>query len=135
MKQANRLILGLLLCACALLVQAQEAGFPALSGRVVDRAELLDAATEARLTQLLASYEQASGNQLVVVTVPGLQGRSIEEFGVELGRRWGIGQGFERFFDESGGGVSGSGFWMRRSVPAPDPADRLISASTSARNC
>ncbi|GAB3385489.1 hypothetical protein GCM10027514_25960 [Azotobacter armeniacus] len=82
----------MLLCACALAVQAQEASFPALSGRVVDRAELLDATTEARLTQMLAAHEQATGDQLVVVIVPDLQGRSIEEFGVELGRRWGIGQ-------------------------------------------
>ncbi|MFC0709447.1 TPM domain-containing protein [Azorhizophilus paspali] len=91
MTPAPRVFLALLLCACA-LVQAQEAGFPALTGRVVDRAGLLDAATEARLTQMLAAHEQASGDQLVVVTVPDLQGRGIEEFGVELGRRWGIGQ-------------------------------------------
>ncbi|WKN23608.1 TPM domain-containing protein [Azotobacter vinelandii] len=92
MRPAHRLIQGLLLCACALVVQAQEVSFPALSGRVADRAELLDASTEARLTQMLAAHEQATGDQLVVVTVPDLQGRSIEEFGVELGRRWGIGQ-------------------------------------------
>lgn len=92
MSAAHRLFQGLLLCACALLVQAQEVSFPTLSGRVVDRADLLDASTEARLTQMLAAHEQATGDQLVVVTVPDLQGRSIEEFGVELGRRWGIGQ-------------------------------------------
>ncbi|SEQ37140.1 uncharacterized protein SAMN04244573_01464 [Azotobacter beijerinckii] len=92
MSAAHRLLQGLLLCACALLVQAQEVSFPTLSGRVVDHADLLDASTEARLTQMLAAHEQATGDQLVVVTVPDLQGRSIEEFGVELGRRWGIGQ-------------------------------------------
>jgi len=92
MRQAHRLLQGMLLCACTLAGQAQEASFPALSGRVVDRAELLDAPTEARLTQMLAAHEQAAGEQVVVVTVPDLQGRSIEEFGVELGRRWGIGQ-------------------------------------------
>lgn len=92
MRQAQRLLQGMLLCACTLAVQAQEASFPALSGRVVDRAELLDAPTEARLTQMLAAHEQAASEQVVVVTVPDLRGRSIEEFGVELGRRWGIGQ-------------------------------------------
>ena len=92
MTLAPRLLQGLLLCVCTLVVQAQEASFPALTGRVVDRAELLDAPTEARLTQMLAAHEQASGDQLVVVTVPDLAGRGIEEFGVELGRRWGIGQ-------------------------------------------
>ncbi|MBE7374930.1 TPM domain-containing protein [Pseudomonas lopnurensis] len=90
MIRALALILGLLVCATG--ASAQQAGLPALSGRVVDQAELLDAQAEARLTSLLAAHEQASGEQLVVVTVPDLQGRSIEEFGVELGRSWGIGQ-------------------------------------------
>ena len=71
---------------------AQESDLPALTGRVVDRAELLDTQAEARLTSMLAGHEQATGEQVVVVTVPDLGGRSIEEFGLELGRTWGIGQ-------------------------------------------
>lgn len=73
-------------------VAAQEVELPALTGRVVDQAELLDTQAEARLTSMLAAHEQASGEQVVVVTVPDLQGRSIEDFGVDLGRKWGIGQ-------------------------------------------
>ncbi|WP_372873713.1 YgcG family protein [Pseudomonas sp.] len=86
-----RLPLVLLLCAWAWMAQAQPE-FPPLSGRVVDQAELLDAPTEARLSQLLAAHEQASGEQLVVVTLPNLQGVAIEDFGYQLGRHWGIGQ-------------------------------------------
>ncbi|MDO9321931.1 MAG: TPM domain-containing protein, partial [Pseudomonas sp.] len=86
-----RLPLALLLVACAALAQA-EPNFPALSGRVVDQAGMLDAATSTRLTQELASHEQATGNQLVVVTLPNLQGLPIEDFGYQLGRHWGIGQ-------------------------------------------
>ncbi|WP_394359062.1 TPM domain-containing protein [Metapseudomonas boanensis] len=71
---------------------AEEVGFPALSGRVVDRAELLDNQAELSLARMLAAHEQATSDQVVVVTVPDLQRRSIEDFGVELGRRWGIGQ-------------------------------------------
>lgn len=71
---------------------AQELELPSLSGRVVDNAELLDTQAEARLTSMLAAHEQATTEQVVVVTVPELQGRSIEEFGVALGRAWGIGQ-------------------------------------------
>src|SRR5690606_22456892 len=36
--------------------------------------------------------EQKSTDQLVVVTVPSLQGYEIEEYGYQLGRHWGIGQ-------------------------------------------
>ena len=87
----TRLLLFSLLLTCASAF-AQEAALPALTGRVVDNAELLDAQAEARLTRMLAAHEQATGEQVVVVTVPDLQGRSIEEFGVQLGREWGIGQ-------------------------------------------
>ncbi|WP_217477486.1 TPM domain-containing protein [Stutzerimonas stutzeri] len=84
------LIFALLVWASGLAAQALE--LPPLTGRVVDRAELLDTQAEARLTGMLAAHEKASGEQVVVVTVPNLQGRSIEEFGVALGRAWGIGQ-------------------------------------------
>lgn len=66
--------------------------FPTLSGRVVDQARLLDAPTEAALTQKLATLEADTGDQLVVVTLDSLQGYEIEEYGYRLGRHWGIGQ-------------------------------------------
>jgi len=85
-----------LLCALAffssLAVGADEQTLPELTGRVVDQAELLGPNAEQQLTQMLTAHEQASSEQVVVVTVPSLQGRSIEQFGVELGRAWGIGQ-------------------------------------------
>src|SRR5262249_4947581 len=65
---------------------------PALSGRVVDEANILDQTTRAALTQKLADLEAKTTDQLVVVTLRSLQGTSIEDFGVELGRRWRIGQ-------------------------------------------
>jgi uncharacterized protein len=69
---------------------AQE--FPKLTGRVVDNANLLSPADEAALTQKLAALEQASTRQLVVATVPDLQGYPIEDYGYRLGRAWGLGQ-------------------------------------------
>jgi len=66
--------------------------FPQLTGRVVDGANLLTAADEAGMTADLEALEAKSSNQLVVVTLPSLQGFEIEEFGYRLGRHWGIGQ-------------------------------------------
>lgn len=63
-----------------------------LTGRVVDSAQMIEAQTESRISALLDAHERATTNQLVVVTVPGLQGDSIESFGYQLGRKWGIGQ-------------------------------------------
>lgn len=66
--------------------------FPALTGRVVDQAGILSPPTRARLTKLLAAHEQATSNQVVVVTLESLQGYAIDDFGYQLGRHWGIGQ-------------------------------------------
>jgi uncharacterized protein len=71
---------------------AAEPNWPALTGRVVDDADLLSAPQRADLDSKLTQFESASGTQLVVVTVKSLQGLSIEEYGLGLGRHWGIGQ-------------------------------------------
>jgi uncharacterized protein len=82
---ALALFLGLVASAFAL-------DFPALTGRVVDDANILDAATRASLTEKLATLEAKTTDQLVVVTLKSLQGTTIEDFGVQLGRAWKIGQ-------------------------------------------
>jgi uncharacterized protein len=79
----------LLLAASAV---AAEPSFPGLSGRVVDDAGILDAATIQNLTGMLEKHEQATGEQVVVVTLKSLGGYPIEDFGYQLGRHWGIGQ-------------------------------------------
>src|SRR3954470_19735873 len=66
--------------------------FPALTGRVVDDAHILSPATTADLNQKLAALEQKNSRQLVVVTLPSLQGYEISDYGYQLGRAWGIGQ-------------------------------------------
>jgi uncharacterized protein len=71
--------------ACALT-------FPALTGRVVDEAGILDPATKATLEQKLSDFETKTTGQLVVVTLKSLQGTSIEDYGYQLGRNWQIGQ-------------------------------------------
>jgi uncharacterized membrane protein YgcG len=67
--------------------------FPALTGRVVDGAELLSPEEEARLTSRLAQLEARTSDQVVLVTVETLGGRAIEDYGLALGRHWQIGQG------------------------------------------
>lgn len=88
-KSTSLLLCGLLCCLSAF---AAEPAFPKLSGRVVDSANLLSASTEQSLVKQLAAQEQRTGNQLVVVTLPDLQGYDIADFGFQLGRHWGIGQ-------------------------------------------
>jgi uncharacterized protein len=85
----------LFFAALAMLAGAALAGdlvFPQLTGRVVDEAGILDAATRSHLTDQLAQHEQATHEQIVVVTLKSLQGDTIEDFGYRLGRHWGIGE-------------------------------------------
>jgi len=65
---------------------------PALTGRVVDQAGILDPGVQVRLTQELADYEKSTSSQIVVVTLPDLQGYPIEDWGLALLRGWKIGQ-------------------------------------------
>ena len=92
MLRGIRIALLALLAALALAAPAAAQTFPALTGRVVDDADMLSAATRGILTRELAELEEKTSRQLVVVTVKSLQGRSIEDFGVRLGRAWQIGQ-------------------------------------------
>jgi uncharacterized protein len=62
-----------------------------LTGRVVDEAGLLSPQQEKALDSASARLEREVGPQLVVVTVSNLHGYPIEDYGVGLGRHWGIG--------------------------------------------
>ncbi|NCP13072.1 MAG: methanol dehydrogenase [Sphingomonadales bacterium] len=70
---------------------AAQPQFPALTGRVVDNADILSPEAEAALTAKLEALETQSQRQLVVATVPDLQGYDIADYGYQLGRTWGLG--------------------------------------------
>ncbi len=71
---------------------AADLKFPPLTGRVVDDSGILSASTVGQLNEMLAQHERTTGEQIVVVTLDSLQGHSIEDYGYQLGRFWGIGQ-------------------------------------------
>ena len=84
-----RPVLGLWLILCAVPVMAQT--FPKFDGLVVDAAGKIDPATKAQLEQKLEALQKDTGRQLVVATIPDLQGYPIEDYGYRLGRAWGVG--------------------------------------------
>jgi uncharacterized protein len=65
---------------------------PPLTGRVVDDAHVLSAGEKGRLSHLLTELERKTTDQLVVVTLPRLDGVPIEAVGLKLGKSWGIGR-------------------------------------------
>jgi uncharacterized protein len=74
------------------LVAAAAPKFPALTGRIVDEANLLSAEDRRALEGELQALEEKSSDQLVIYTARSLQGYEIEDFGYQLGRTWQIGQ-------------------------------------------
>ena len=86
----NRIFLLFALLCLSATAHAQS--FPQLTGRVVDNANLLDPAQEQVLTAKLQAIEDENGRQVVVATLPDLQGYDIADYGYQLGRTWGIGQ-------------------------------------------
>jgi uncharacterized protein len=78
--------------ALPLAAVAATPDFPALTGRVVDQAGLIDAGNEAAISGKLQALEAATTDQLVVVTLTSLGGFEIADYGYQLGRAWGIGQ-------------------------------------------
>lgn len=92
MRRLAAIVLAFACVVAAAAALAQSLTFPQLTGRVVDQAGILDTATRDKLEKLSADLEAKSTDQLVVVTLPSLQGTSIEDYGYQLGRHWQIGQ-------------------------------------------
>ena len=92
MKAFLAVIFAFFLALPAQMAWAAAPTFPALTGRVVDDAHILSDSTKQALTQKLAGLEAANSRQLVVVTLPSLQGFEISDYGYQLLRHWGIGQ-------------------------------------------
>lgn len=65
---------------------------PQLAGRVNDYARLLSPGATAMLEQKLAAFERDQSTQLVVLTVPSLQGDDIDQFAIHVADQWKIGQ-------------------------------------------
>lgn len=70
---------------------AQAQSFPKFTGLVVDAANVLPQDVEADLTAKLDALQRDTKRQLVVATIPDLQGYPIEDYGYRLGREWGVG--------------------------------------------
>ena len=86
-------LFGLLLFA-VLLIPCSSAALevPPLAGRVNDLAGLLPVGAKQKLEEDLHRFEQETTHQIVVLTVPGLEGDGIEDFSIRVADAWKIGQ-------------------------------------------
>lgn len=82
-----------LLAACWIASPAgAEVAVPYLSGRIVDEAGVLSAPARDRISAMLKAHEDSTGNQIAVLTLPTLQGESVEDYAVRVFEDWALGQ-------------------------------------------
>jgi uncharacterized protein len=91
-RSLSRAGMCLALALLALLSSALAINFPALTGRVVDQANIIPADSRPAIEAKLADLEAKSSIQLVVATVASLDGQEIEPYANELFRAWKLGE-------------------------------------------
>jgi len=64
---------------------------PSPAKLVNDLGNLLTPEQELALERKLVAYDDSTSSQLAIVTIESLQGYDIAEFGLALGRKWGVG--------------------------------------------
>jgi uncharacterized protein len=82
----------LLLLLTAGLIVAGCSRTPKLEGRVTDLAHVFSATEVERISRMLSTYEEETSHQLAVLTVPSLDGESIESFSLRVANAWGLGR-------------------------------------------
>ena len=83
----------LLLCGFLFLTSLSFAGeVPPLRGHVNDYASLLSAASVERLEAELSAFEQSDSTQIVVLTIPSLEGQDLAQYSIGVVEQWKIGQ-------------------------------------------
>ncbi|MFZ2197347.1 MAG: TPM domain-containing protein, partial [Thermodesulfovibrionales bacterium] len=65
---------------------------PKLQGYVNDYAGMISGQARAVLEQELQAFEQSDSTQIVVLTIPSLEGEALEEFSIKVAEQWKIGQ-------------------------------------------
>ncbi|MEM9601727.1 MAG: TPM domain-containing protein [Pseudomonadota bacterium] len=71
---------------------ANAAPYPEYTSPVVDAADVLSLSTRTRLTEALQAHRDRVGDEVAVVTVPGLDGVNIGQYALGLARQWRLGQ-------------------------------------------
>lgn len=87
-----RHFLFLCLCLCTLPFSAGAFDVPPTQGYVNDFAGLLSPAAKSQIETFLRNFDASDSTQVVVVTVPNLQGEPIDMVALQFAETWKIGQ-------------------------------------------
>jgi uncharacterized protein len=89
MKKAVASLFALLML---LPIVVEAAKLPALRGYVNDYGDMISPSVEADLAGKLKTFEETDSTQLVVLTVPSLEGDPVEDYSIRVAEAWKIGQ-------------------------------------------
>jgi uncharacterized protein len=74
------------------LPAAHAAEIPALKGYVNDYGNMMSLSVRSKLTKELKEFERTDSTQVVILTIPSLEGQTIEEYSIRVAETWKIGQ-------------------------------------------
>jgi uncharacterized protein len=89
MKKSLLLAIFFFLC---LLFPAHGLEIPKLQGYVNDYAGMISPSAKLKIEEGLRAFEQSDSTQIVILTIPSLEGENLEEFGIKVAETWKIGQ-------------------------------------------
>ena len=65
---------------------------PPLKGYVNDNANMMSASVKAKIESELMAFEKSDSTQIVILTIPSLQGESLEDYSIKVVESWKVGQ-------------------------------------------
>jgi uncharacterized protein len=80
-----------LLATALVVLSPQGLQIPQPTGYVNDFAHIIPASNAATMTRIIDDVRAKSGGEIVVVTLPDLGGRPVEEVSLRIGREWKVG--------------------------------------------
>ena len=82
----------IIIVCCCLPLTAYGLEVPKLQGYVNDYAGMISPPAKSKIEEALRAFEQSDSTQIVILTIPSLEGEDIEQFGIKVGDTWKIGQ-------------------------------------------
>jgi uncharacterized protein len=76
----------------SLMHSVHAADVPALKGYVNDYANMMSPAVRTKLTNELKEFERTDSTQVVILTIPSLEGLAIEDYSIKVAEAWKVGQ-------------------------------------------
>ncbi len=80
------------LLICCLPVAVYGLGVPKLQGYVNDYAGMISPSAKSKIEEGLRAFEQSDSTQVVILTIPSLEGENLEDFSIKVAEAWKIGQ-------------------------------------------